>query len=82
MGNIRKVAAHTRAIMDGKGEVYISNGVKVLIDVVIGALILYALYALFKNFIIPKSNGEVKSLFDQTETAKTDGNGAASGISG
>ncbi|MEF9991309.1 MAG: DUF6133 family protein [Peptostreptococcaceae bacterium] len=47
-----------------KGEGYVDTGVKVLMAVVLGALVLGALYALFKTIIIPKMNSSVTGMFD------------------
>lgn len=66
MSRVRKMAAHVKAVLNGKGEVYMSKGVGILMDVVIGALILFALYTLFKSYILPKTSGEVGTLFNTT----------------
>lgn len=47
-----------------KGEGYVDTGVKVLMAVVLGSLVLGALYALFKTIIIPKMNSSVTGMFD------------------
>lgn len=83
MSKVRKIAAHVKTVLNGKGEVYMSTGVKILMDIVIGALILFALYTLFKNFILPKCSGEVGTLFNTTpKIDSTDVTGAVATASG
>ena len=56
------VKAH--AVLDGtKAEAYVDTGVKILIAVVIGALLLGLLYALFNTTIMPKVTEKVNDLF-------------------
>ena len=45
-------------------ETYVDTGVKVLIAVVIGALLLTLLYALFEDTIMPSVVTKVQSLFN------------------
>ncbi len=45
-------------------ETYVDTGVKVLIAVVIGALLLTLLYALFENTIMPSVVTKVQELFN------------------
>ena len=45
-------------------ETYVDTGVKVLIAVVIGALLLALLYALFEDTIMPSVVGKVQELFN------------------
>ena len=45
-------------------ETYVDTGVKVLIAVVIGALLLTLLYALFENTIMPSVVTKVQCLFN------------------
>ncbi len=47
-----------------KAETYVDTGVKVLIAVVIGALLLTLLYALFEDTIMPSVVTKVQSLFN------------------
>lgn len=47
-----------------KAEGYVDSGVKILIAVVIGALLLAGVYALFKDNIIQTAQSKVESLFD------------------
>ncbi len=46
------------------GEAYVDTGVKVLIAVVLGALVLSLLYALFNNTIMPNVVSKVQELFN------------------
>ena len=60
-----KAAAKTRAIMmSKKGEGYVDSGVKILIAVVIGALLLAGLYTLFDTTIMPTVSTKVQGLFN------------------
>ena len=47
-----------------KGEGYIDTGVKIIIAVVVGAVILGGLYALFNTLILPRLNTEIGGMFD------------------
>lgn len=47
-----------------KAEGYIDVGVKIIIAVVVGAVILGGLYALFDNVILPRLNTEIEEMFD------------------
>lgn len=46
------------------GEAYVDTGVKVLIAVVLGALVLSLLYALFNDTIMPNVVSKVQELFN------------------
>ena len=52
------------AVMNRKGEGYVDSGVKILIAVVIGALLLTLLYTLFNGTIMPTVTNRVNGLFD------------------
>ena len=52
------------AIDNVKAEGYVDSGVKILIAVVIGALLLAGLYALFNDTIMPTVTQKVKDLFN------------------
>ena len=55
--------AHT--VLDGTvAEAYVDTGVKVLIAVVIGALILTLLYALFNEVMAPAVEERVEAMFN------------------
>lgn len=47
-----------------KGEGYIDTGVKIIIAVVVGAVILGGLYALFNTLILPRLNTEINGMFN------------------
>ncbi len=49
-----------------KGEGYVDTGVKVLIAVVLGALVLSLLYALINDTVLPKVTEKVNSIFTYT----------------
>ncbi len=58
-------AARTRAILkDEAGDFYISDGVKIIIAVVLGALLLAALTAIFNGTVIPRITQEIQRLFN------------------
>ena len=46
------------------GDFYISEGVKVLIAVILGSLLITAMVALFNSQIIPGIQAKIKALFD------------------
>ena len=56
-------ARTTVAIMNRKAEGYVDSGVKILIAVVVGGLLLTLLYALFNDIIMPTVNDKVQNLF-------------------
>ncbi len=57
------VSAKT-AVANVKAETYVDTGVKILIAVVIGALLLTLLYGLFSNRIFPTLTEKINGLFD------------------
>ena len=52
------------AVSNIKAEGYVDSGVKILIAVVIGALLLGGLYALFGEVIMPTVTERIEGLFD------------------
>lgn len=46
-----------------RGDFYISDGVKIIIAVVLGALLLAALTNIFNNTVIPRITTEITNLF-------------------
>ncbi len=59
------VAARTVvAVSNVKAEGYVDSGVKILIAVVIGALLLAGLYALFNTTIMPTVTKKITDLFN------------------
>lgn len=61
--NSLAVSAKT-ALANAKAEGYIDTGVKIIIGVVVGAVILGGLYALFNTVIIPRLNTEILEMFN------------------
>ena len=49
-----------------KAEGYVDTGVKIIIAVVVGAVILGGLYALFNGVILPRLNIEIGEMFNYT----------------
>lgn len=47
-----------------KAEGYVDTGVKIIIGVVVGAVILGGLYALFNGVILPRLNTEILEMFN------------------
>lgn len=59
------MTAKAHAVLDGtKAEAYVDTGVKILIAVVIGALLMAGLYALFNSTIMTKVTEKVEGLFN------------------
>ena len=59
------VAIKAQTTLDNvKGEGYIDTGVKIIIGVVVGAVILGGLYALFGDIILPTLETEIEGMFD------------------
>ncbi len=52
------------AVMSRKAEGYVDSGVKILIAVVIGALLLGGLYLLFNGTIMPTVTSKITGLFN------------------
>ncbi len=61
--NAMAVSAYT-AISNRKAEGYVDSGVKILIAVVIGALLLAGLYTLFNGTIMPTVTKKITDLFN------------------
>ena len=58
------IATRTKtALANNRGEGYVDTGVKILIAVVIGALLLAGLYTLFNTTIMPTVTTKVTELF-------------------
>ena len=49
-----------------RAEGYVDTGVKIIIAVVVGAVILGGLYALFNGVILPRLNTEIGEMFNYT----------------
>ena len=51
-------------VQETRAENFVDSGIKILIAVVIGALLLGGLYALFGNTIMPTVTQKVKDMFN------------------
>ena len=60
----KAVISAKTAIESTSGEGYIDTGVKIIIGVVIGGVILAGLYALFNTTIIPTLTSKIQSMFN------------------
>lgn len=63
---MRKVAQTQAALASAVGEGYVDSGVKIIIAVVVGGVILAGLYALFKTTILPTLNTKITGMFGYT----------------
>ena len=63
---IKRVARYSvqATLASGRAEGYVDSGVKILIAVVIGALLLAGLYTLFNTNILPTLTSKITSLFN------------------
>ena len=61
---IRQAVKMHIALNNNKGEGYIDTAVKILIAVVLGALLLAGLYALFGNVVMPTLTQRIKDMFN------------------
>ena len=62
---INSVAVRTKCAVDNvRAEGYVDSGVKILIAVVIGALLLAGLYTLFNGTILPTVTSKIQTLFN------------------
>ena len=62
---VNQIAINARTAVDNaKAEGYVDSGVKILIAVVIGALLLAGLYALFNTTIMPTVTTKIQQLFN------------------
>ncbi len=60
----RQAVAVKIAINNNRGEGYIDTAVKILIAVVLGALLLVGLYALFGEVVMPTLEERIKEMFN------------------
>ena len=61
------LAIHAKTTIENvKAEGYVDTGVKIIIAVVVGAVILAGLYALFNGVILPRLNTEIGEMFNYT----------------
>lgn len=61
---IRQAVKMHVALNNNKGEGYIDTAVKILIAVVLGALLLAGLYALFGDVVMPTLVKRIKDMFN------------------
>ena len=62
---VKAIACRSRlAVANNRAEGYVDSGVKILIAVVIGALLLAGLYALFNTTIMPTVTSKITDLFN------------------
>lgn len=62
----RKVTQTRAALTSAVGEGYVDSGVKIIIAVVVGGVLLAGLYALFKTTILPTLNTKITEMFGYT----------------
>ena len=63
--NVKAVAVRAVMLMkDTKGENYVDTAVKILIAVVLGALLLAGLYALFGDVVMPTLTQRIQDMFN------------------
>lgn len=63
--NVKAVAVRAGMLMkDTKGENYVDTAVKILIAVVLGALLLAGLYALFGDVVMPTHTQRIQDMFN------------------
>ena len=60
----RAVVSVQTMIESKKAEGYVDTGVKIIIGVVIGGVILAGLYALFNTTILPSLEGKIADMFN------------------
>ena len=54
-----------------RGEAYVGEAVKIVIAIVLGAALLAGLVLVFNKIVLPKTEGWIKSLFDNANTYVT-----------
>ncbi len=59
-----KVVTAVLLVKEKRAENFVDSGIKILIAVVIGALLLGGLYALFGDTILPTLTDRVEEMFD------------------
>lgn len=63
--NVKAVAVRAGMLMkDTRGENYVDTAVKILIAVVLGALLLAGLYALFGDVVMPTLTQRIQDMFN------------------
>ena len=62
---VKNLKASAKQALDNEnGDFYISEGVKVIIAVILGSLLITSMVALFNSQIIPGIQEKIKALFD------------------
>ena len=62
---VARKAFQIRQVLDGKsGEGFVDTAIKILMAVVIGALVLAGLYALFDETVLPTLTRRVQEMFN------------------
>ena len=64
----RKVTRTRAALASAVGEGYVDTGVKIIIAVVVGGVLLAGLYALFNTTIIPTLTTKITEMFSYSGT--------------
>ena len=60
----RSIAIKAKSVIENTtAEGYVDTGVKIIIGVVVGAVILGGMYALFNGVILPRLNTEIQGMF-------------------
>lgn len=62
----RKVTRTRATLASAVGEGYVDTGVKIIIAVVVGGVLLAGLYALFKTTILPTLTTKIAGMFGYT----------------
>ena len=61
----RSIAIKAKTVIDNTtAEGYVDTGVKIIIGVVVGAVILGGMYALFDTIILPTLETRIEGMFD------------------
>ena len=61
----RSAAITAKTVIENTtAEGYVDTGVKIIIGVVVGAVILGGMYALFNGVILPRLNTEIQNMFN------------------
>ena len=61
----RSIAIKAKTVIDNTAaEGYVDTGVKIIIGVVVGAVILGGMYALFDTVILPTLETKIEGMFD------------------
>lgn len=63
-----KVMEARRKLAERSGEGYVDTAVKILIAIVLGALLLAGLYALFKDTVLPTLVARIQQMFNYAGT--------------